>query len=394
MFPPGFPNGQPDNVFVTKLNAAGSDLVFSTYLGGSAIETAGGVATDAEGNSYVTGSTTSTDFPTTSGAFQPTFPPSPGQGVSRAFVTKLTPVGTLAYSTYIGSSGSDNGYDIAVDGVGRAYVVGATNSLDFPLVDPVQAMGNGQQAFALVLDASGSTLLFSSHLGGSNGYAIGVGAGPIGTASVVGVTINNLPTVNAFQPVFGGAVDLFVAKIALSNLPRIDWTVPSAILYGSPLGTGQQNASADMAGTFDYDPPAGTVLHAGIGQTLSVTFTPSDARFATVPASVSIDVGPALLTATANSATKVFGAPLPAFSAGYSGFVNGDTVSDLAGTLTLSTTGTPASPAGTYNITPGGLSSADYDITFAPGTLTIVPAATAAVLVALRHRRASCNPWC
>ena len=112
------------DIFVTRLEATGSGLVYSTYLGGSAGECSGGIAVDGVGNAYVTGITGSTDFPTTAGAIQSTH-----AGRSDAFLTKLAATGSeLVYSTYLGASDDDSGFGIAVDGAGSAYVVGTRSS--------------------------------------------------------------------------------------------------------------------------------------------------------------------------------------------------------------------------------------------------------------------------
>ena len=128
-FQPTFGGGSGD-AFVTKLAPTGSALAYSTYVGGSALDRARGIAVDALGNAYVTGLTVSTDFPTTAGAFQTGCPgPSCGAG----FVTKLNPPGTtLVYSTYLGGNNSTGGTAIAVDAVGNASVTGSTAATDFP----------------------------------------------------------------------------------------------------------------------------------------------------------------------------------------------------------------------------------------------------------------------
>src|SRR5204862_5567057 len=117
------------DVFVTKLDTVGSMLLYSTYLGGSGDDFGRSVAVDAFGNAYVTGQTISTNFPTTAGAFQTAF-----GGGGDAFVTKLNPTGSapLVYSTYLGGSGLDVGFGIAVNTAGDAYVTGLTNSSNFP----------------------------------------------------------------------------------------------------------------------------------------------------------------------------------------------------------------------------------------------------------------------
>ena len=114
---------------MTKLNATGSGLVYSTYLGGTDDDRGNGIAVDAAGSAYVTGFTLSTDFPTTARATQTTY----AGGVNDAFVTKLNAAGSgLAYSTYLGGTDDDRGNGIAVDGAGSAYVTGLTLSTDFP----------------------------------------------------------------------------------------------------------------------------------------------------------------------------------------------------------------------------------------------------------------------
>jgi hypothetical protein len=114
--------------FVAKFNPAGA-LLYSTYLGGSGDEEAFGLAVDSQGNAYVTGNTTSADFPTTQGAYSGAL-----SGSSNAFVAKLNPGGTaLLYSSYLGGSGNDTGYGIALDGSGDMFIAGSTSSTDFPV---------------------------------------------------------------------------------------------------------------------------------------------------------------------------------------------------------------------------------------------------------------------
>jgi hypothetical protein len=197
-------------------------LSYSTFLGGS------GIAVDETGSAYVTGFTESTDFPTAR-PLQGTF--GGGDGLSfDAFVAKLSPDGsTLLYSTYLGgssdghggpayypSSGYDEGTGIAVDGAGSAYVTGYTHSADFPTALPLQGTygGNGD-VFVAKLSPDGSTLLYSTYLGGSSGEAgTGIAVDGAGSAYVTGVTDSEgFPTANPLQGTLGGRVDAFVAKI-------------------------------------------------------------------------------------------------------------------------------------------------------------------------------------
>jgi hypothetical protein len=148
-------------------------LSYSTYLGGSDYDNGLGIAVDSAGNAYVTGYTSSINFPT-SNPLQPTM-----HGGTDAFVTAIDPTGaTLLYSTYLGGSGNDAGRGIAVDSAGDAYVTGYTYSTDFPTSNPLQPTNRGgSDAFVAALDPTGATLLYSTYLGGSledggNGVAV------------------------------------------------------------------------------------------------------------------------------------------------------------------------------------------------------------------------------
>jgi uncharacterized protein (TIGR03437 family) len=162
--------------FVAKLNPRGSALVYSTFFDGLYF---GGAAVDAGGNAYVTGHTIRTDFPTTPGAFQTTARQSSHWPI-KAVALKLSPDGSrLVYSTYLGGSETEFGWDIAVDAAGNAYVTGQTNSPDFPLVRPLQAAYVAEQcfydpplapcfdAFLAKLNPEGSGLIYSTYFGGS-----------------------------------------------------------------------------------------------------------------------------------------------------------------------------------------------------------------------------------
>src|SRR5204862_197206 len=164
--------------------------------------------------------------------------------------------------------------------------------------------------------------------------------------------------------------------------PSITWLAPSPIVYGTALSAAQLNATANVPGTFAYSPAPGTVPGAG-SATLSVTFTPTDsANHDGSTTSRSLTVTSAPLTIRANDAAKVFGAPLPPFAATGAGFVNGDSLSSLSGSLILSTSATESSTVGGYAITPSGVSSPNYAIAFAHSALTIARASTATSVAA------------
>ncbi|HXR08190.1 MAG TPA: protease pro-enzyme activation domain-containing protein, partial [Candidatus Acidoferrum sp.] len=160
--------------------------------------------------------------------------------------------------------------------------------------------------------------------------------------------------------------------------PTLAWTNPTAVIYGAALSASQLNATANVPGAFAYNPAAGAVLHAG-ANVLSVVFTPNDTfDYNSVAGSASLVVTPAPLTVTASNATRVYGQANPAFTAGYSGFVNGDGLGVLTGSPSLSTTATTASSvAGSpYAIVAanGTLSASNYTFLFNNGQLTITPA--------------------
>ncbi|PYX63240.1 MAG: hypothetical protein DMG74_17815 [Acidobacteria bacterium] len=163
-------------------------LAYSTYLGGSNLEKALGIAADSKGNAYVTGSSASANFPTTAGALQT----KTRSTDTTAFVAKLNAAGTaLMYSTYLGGSNSDLGRAIAVNEKGEAFVAGATYSSDFPTTaGAVQRMsGGGRDAFVARLSADGSHLLYATYLGGSGDEeARGLALNAAGEAHVAGVT--------------------------------------------------------------------------------------------------------------------------------------------------------------------------------------------------------------
>ena len=227
------------NAFVTKLDATGSALLYSTYLGGSDDTVAHGIALDAWAQAHVTGYTTAIDFPTTAGVVQPT----PGSRscvgglCTDAFVTKLSADGGLAWSTYLSGDFDDWGVGIAVDGTGNAYVVGTTYSSTFPIVEAFHHRRPGSlgpDAFVTKLDAWGSTFVYSSYLGGEtingmslegheDGLAIAVDSS--GNAHVGGTTssFNFATTTGAFQPALAAGTcgyldylcsDVFVTKVS------------------------------------------------------------------------------------------------------------------------------------------------------------------------------------
>jgi len=196
-------------------------LSYSTYLGGSQDDLGNAITVDASGSAYVTGGTTSSNFPVTSGVVQTTYGGADGgyQGVNGdIFVTKLSPDGSsLVWSTYIGGSGDDNAYSIAVDGTG-VYLTGGTNSSDYPVTPGVYMPSSGglTDVFVTKLDPTGSNLLYSTHIGvsveGIRGFGIAVDGG--GSVYVAGNAGPGFPTTpGAFQTSSIAFTSAFVMKL-------------------------------------------------------------------------------------------------------------------------------------------------------------------------------------
>jgi hypothetical protein len=227
-----------NNAFVTKLNATGSALIYSTYLGGSALgglytvgDSGNGIAVDGENNAYVTGSTGSSDFPVTAGAFQTT----KKNVYLTTFVTKLNTTGSaLIYSTYLGGSTSEGAFGIAVDGEDNAYVTGATGSTDFPVTAGAFQTTNKNvinTTFVTKLNTTGSALIYSTYLGGSHSdYPDGIAVDGEDNAYVTGYTgSTDFPvTAGAFQTTKKNVnFTIFVTKLNATG---------SALIYSTYLG--------------------------------------------------------------------------------------------------------------------------------------------------------------
>ena len=207
--------GESD-AFVTKLDATGLIIVYSTFLGGSGADAGQAIAVDGNGSAYIAGTTNSNNFPTTLGSFQ-----TGTRGGDEAFVARLGPDGSaLVFSTYLGSNGSDSAFGIALDGVGNAYVTGFTTAPSFPNNNAIPCFGTkstGSDVFVVRVNPDGLTLGFCTFIGGAGqdvGNAIAVD--PSGNIWVVGTTTSvdlPLPLGIGLQSFLAGAQDAFVAKL-------------------------------------------------------------------------------------------------------------------------------------------------------------------------------------
>jgi beta-propeller repeat-containing protein len=218
-------NGGSDDAFVAKVNPAGTALVYAGFLGGSGRDVGEAIAVDGSGNAYVTGVTVSAaaTFPDTAGALDQ----SDNAGGDDAFVAKVNAAGSaLVYAGFLGGSGDETGYGIAVDGSGRAFVTGSTTSHGATFPDTTGALdysGNagGTDAFVAEVNAAGSALVYAGFLGGSGeDVGSGIAVGPSGMAYVVGSTRSTAATFPSTPGALdqsnnaGGFDDAFVAKVA------------------------------------------------------------------------------------------------------------------------------------------------------------------------------------
>jgi K319-like protein/beta-propeller repeat-containing protein len=265
------------DVFVAKLNPAGSGLVYATYLGGSADDGGLGIDVDAAGNAYLTGSTASLNFPILN-PFQSAF----GGGPTDAFVAKLGPSGTIAYSSYLGGSAGEDGRGIVATTTQAAWVTGSTASPNFPTLSAFQpGLSGPTDAFVTMVRPDG-LLLFSTYCGGSDADAgHGIALDPTDHVWVTGQTQSiNFPTVDPLQSTLGGAADAFLLKLGPLGGPPL-----YATYLGGSLGDVGVSIAADAGGASvtgvtsstnfpDTAPPIGPV---GGGDLFVIRVAPSNA---------------------------------------------------------------------------------------------------------------------
>jgi hypothetical protein len=231
------------DAFVTKMNATGTYVLYSTFLGGNDNETGRGIAVDVwgSGDIYVVGDTGSSDFPTSSGAYDKVI------GGEDAFVVKISPQGggmsDLVYSTYLGGTGADYGWAIAIDTFGGAYVTGVTDSADFPTSsDAMDKIWNNRDAFISVIHtglSGSSSLIYSTYLGGTGSdYGLGIAIDGMPNAYIVGSTDStDFPvTPNTFGPL--GGMDAYFTVFNFQD---------NKILYSSHLGGSNADEARGVA---------------------------------------------------------------------------------------------------------------------------------------------------
>ncbi|MBD3258654.1 hypothetical protein GF377_09500, partial [candidate division GN15 bacterium] len=212
------------DAFVTKINADGSALSYSTYLGGALTDIGQAIDVDGSGRAAITGYTTSTDFPTV-GAYQDTLGSITGTDI---FVSRLNSVGgVLTYSTYLGGIKSEFGEVIRYGNAGTLTIAGRSLSLNYPLVNELQSTREGNSDLILTqFNAQGSSLLFSTFLGGTEDeYADGMDIDESGRVFIAGTTSSlDFPSINASQPDYGGGSrDAFVLRLNAA-LDQIDYS--------------------------------------------------------------------------------------------------------------------------------------------------------------------------
>ena len=237
-FPSSYGSLTSESAFVTKVNAAGSDLVYSTYLGARPRGTLGqGVAVDASGSAYVTGMTRASTFPTTPGAYDRTFNNNGGSAPTDAFVTKFGPSGSLSYSTFLGTT-AFAGMDIGVDRAGNAVVAGMAGDPPFPTTPGAfDTTGDNTDLFVAKLNTTGSALSYSTFLGGEGiEQPGGLAVDGDGNAIVSGLTRDR-----SFQTTPGALDSTYNAFPTQSFVAKLD-LLPTGFLFGSGDAGGQFSA--------------------------------------------------------------------------------------------------------------------------------------------------------
>lgn len=315
---------------------------FSTFLGGSGVDGANGMALDSSGNIYLVGQTTSSDFPTTAGALQTSL-----SGNSDIFISEFSADGShLIYSTYLGGSAAEFAHGIALDSSNNAYVTGETTSTDFPLVNPFQTQNLSGTGFVSKLSSDGTKLIYSTFLGGSlEGSINAIALDQSGEAVVAGRTFStDFPVLNPFQSSHasdGGNEDGFVTKLSADGNSLIFSTYLGGneddFVQGVALDPSGNEYVTGITGSSNFPTTAGSFQP-------QVDTNPSGSSFV----SKFDPSGQNLLYSTYLTATQAFGIAVNSSGNAY--------VTGLAGT------GFPVTP-GAFQTTEGGGSSTDVFVT-------------------------------
>jgi hypothetical protein len=281
-------SGEAD-ITLAKFNPTGTALIYSTYFGGSGSsygdDSPNGLAVDSTGNAYFSGETHEANFPVTANAYQKTSA-AVANSLAAAFVTKMNPAGTaLVYSTYLGGSGADRGYRVAVDSSGDAYVAGSANSTDFPITSNAYQTTNpaadnsGSVVFLTEFNPAGTSLIYSTYMGGFNSFsdtAYGIALGSGGAVYLTGIaTGSNFPTTpGAYNSIFNSQFFTlgFVAKF---NLGSAVTTLPTQTTLTSSANPAIPGTNLTFAAS--VAPITGAAIPAG-----NVVFNIDEANIATV----------------------------------------------------------------------------------------------------------------
>ena len=302
------PYGGNGDAFIAKFNpllSGPASLLYFTYLGGSLADSAGGIAIDSNGNAYVTGSTVSSDFPVVGAVFQPTY----GGGNADAFVTKLDPTGAnIIYSTFLGGSNTESGNGIAVDSIGSAYVTGQTCSLDFPLTNPEQAGSGGNcDAFMSKISVLNGIILNPT---GLVFQSLNVGA----TSLPQTVTLTTGDSAVAINSIGVGGVnpgDFAQTTTCGANVPS--GTQCSFSVTFSPTAVGLRKGTLIISDTENGAPVSHVVALTGSTSTVqlsasSLDFGSQSIGVTTAPQTITVtNVGSSALTVSAIVASSDFG---------------------------------------------------------------------------------------
>jgi gliding motility-associated-like protein len=374
----GFVNGDTPAV-LTSAPVASSAVVATTPVGSYPISLTGGTddnydIVNTAGAITITKATltaTAQNATRVYGAVNPVFTITYSGFANSETVAVLTSAPTASTSA---SQGSDVGtYPINVSGGTAANYdfVYASGTLTITKATVTATAANASRVYQ-----TANPVFIINYTGFANGEDFNVlNTLPVAsTSAILSSSVGTYPIT-----VTGGDDNNYTFNYVSGNLtitkatPTVTWNTPAPIVYGTPLSATQLNATASVAGTFTYTPAAGAIINTGTNQVLSVNFTPTDITNYNVVngTTVVLEVTKAILTATANNQSRVYGAANPIFTVSYTGFVNGDTPSVLDTAPTAGSAATTVSPVGNYPITVTGGTDNNYNFTYVDGTLTV-----------------------